>query len=78
MRPWAARAITYAVSGGLAALAIAFMKPLPDRKPILADVAEVASAWQERVDSVGRGETIGIVMERGGVSGDHMLAALDA
>ena len=71
MRPWAARAITYAVSGGLAALAIAFMKPLPDRKPILADVAEVASAWQERVDSVGRGETIGIVMERGGVCGDH-------
>ena len=77
MRPWAARAITYAVSGGLASLAIAFIRPLPDRKP-LADVAAIASSWQERVDSVGRGETIGRVLERGRVSGDHMLAAIDA
>ena len=77
MKPWAARAITYAVSGGLAALAIAFIKPLPERKP-LAEVANIASVWEERVDSVGRGETIGIVLERGGLPRTHMMAALDA
>jgi murein DD-endopeptidase MepM/ murein hydrolase activator NlpD len=72
-----ARLITYGVSGGLAALAIAFIRPLPEQKP-LADVAGIASAWEERVDSVGSGETLGRVLERGGVSGDHMLAAIDA
>jgi murein DD-endopeptidase MepM/ murein hydrolase activator NlpD len=44
----------------------------------MADVAAIASAWEEQVDSVGRGETLGKVLERGGVAGDHMLAALDA
>ena len=77
MKPWAARLITYGVSGGLAALAIAFIRPLPERKP-LADVAGLASSWQERVDSVARGETIGKVLERGGVSGPHMIQALNA
>ena len=77
MKPWAARLITYGVSGGLAALAIAFIRPLPERKP-LADVAGIASSWQERVDSVGRGETIGKVLERGGVSGPHMIQAINA
>jgi murein DD-endopeptidase MepM/ murein hydrolase activator NlpD len=77
LKPWTARLITYGVSGGLAALAIAFIRPLPERKP-LAEVAAIASSWEERVDSVGRGETLGRVLERGGVSGDHMLQALDA
>jgi murein DD-endopeptidase MepM/ murein hydrolase activator NlpD len=77
LKPWAARLITYGVSGGLAALAIAFIRPLPERKP-LADVAGLASSWQERVDSVARGETIGKVLERGGVSGPHMIQALNA
>ena len=77
MKPWAARIITYSISGGLAALAIAFMRPLPERKP-LADVAGIAASWEERVDSVGRGETLGKVLERGGVSGTEMIRALDA
>ena len=77
MKPWAARIITYSISGGLAALAIAFMRPLPERKPV-ADVAGIAASWEERVDSVGRGETVGKVLERGGVSGTEMLRALDA
>ena len=77
MKPWAARLITYGISGGLAALAIAFMRPLPDRRP-LADVAGLASSWEERVDSIGHGETLGKVLERGGVSGPHMIRALDA
>lgn len=77
LKPWTARLITYAVSGGLAALAIAFMRPLPERRP-LAEVAAVAAPWEERVDSVGRGETLGRVLERGGISGPHMHQALDA
>ena len=57
MKPWAARLTTYGIAGGLAALAIAFMRPLPERKP-LADVAGIASTWEERVDSIGNGETL--------------------
>ena len=76
MKTWAARLITYGVSGGLAALAIAFMRPLPERRP-LADVAGVAASWQERVDSVASGETLGKVLERGGVSGDEMHQVLN-
>ena len=77
MKPWAARFITYSISGGLAALAIAFMRPLPERKP-LADVAGIAATWEEHVDSVGNGETLGKVLERGGVSGANLFLALDA
>ncbi|HEX6314645.1 MAG TPA: hypothetical protein VFZ73_07285, partial [Gemmatimonadaceae bacterium] len=44
----------------------------------MAEVAGVAPAWEERIDSVGRGETLGKVLERGGLSGAHMLQALDA
>ena len=77
MKPWAARVITYGISGGLAALAIAFMRPLPERQP-LADVAGLAASWEERVDSVANGETLGRVLERGGLSGPSMLQALDA
>ena len=77
MRPWAARLISYGATGGLAALAIAFMRPLPDRRPV-ADVAGLASSWEERVDSVANGETMSKVLERGGVSGSHMLQALHA
>jgi murein DD-endopeptidase MepM/ murein hydrolase activator NlpD len=77
LKPWAARLITYGISGGLAALAIAFMRPLPERKP-LADVAGLAASWEERVDSIATGETLGKVLERGGVSGPQMLQALSA
>ncbi|HZI29586.1 MAG TPA: M23 family metallopeptidase [Gemmatimonadaceae bacterium] len=79
MKPWAARLITYGVSGGLAALAIAFIRPLPERtgRP-LADVAGLAASWEERVDSISKGETLGKVLERGGLTGPHMLKALHA
>lgn len=77
MKPWAARLITYGISGGLAAMAIAFMRPLPEQKP-LADVAGLATSWEERVDSVATGETLGKVLERGGLSGPQMLQALNA
>lgn len=76
MKTWAARLITYGVSGALAAFAIAFMRPLPERRP-LADVAGLAASWQERVDSVAGGETLGKVLERGGVSGTEMHEVLN-
>ena len=76
MKTWAARLITYGVSGALAALAIAYMRPLPERRP-LADVAGLAASWQERVDSVASGETLGKVLERGGVSGAEMHQVLN-
>jgi murein DD-endopeptidase MepM/ murein hydrolase activator NlpD len=65
------------VSGGLAAVAIAFAKPLPERRP-LADVARLAASWEEQVDTVGNGETLGKVLERGGLSGVHALNVVDA
>jgi murein DD-endopeptidase MepM/ murein hydrolase activator NlpD len=53
------------------------MRPLPERRP-LAELAARAASWEERVDSVASGETLGKVLQRGGVSGPHMLQALNA
>jgi murein DD-endopeptidase MepM/ murein hydrolase activator NlpD len=53
------------------------MRPLPERRPV-ADVAGLASSWEERVDSISHGETLGKVLERGGLSGPTMLKALHA
>jgi murein DD-endopeptidase MepM/ murein hydrolase activator NlpD len=53
------------------------MRPLPEQGTV-ADVAGLAAAWEERVDSIARGETLGKVLERGGVSGAHMLQVLHA
>lgn len=78
MRPWAARLITYGVSGALAAFAIAFIRPLPERRSVADVVTRFASSWEEKVDSVAGGETLGKVLERGGISGTVMLRAIDA
>lgn len=78
MKPWAARLITYGVSGGLAALAIAYMRPLPERGRPVAEVVGLAASWEERVDSIAHGETLGKVFERAGLTGPMMLKALHA
>jgi murein DD-endopeptidase MepM/ murein hydrolase activator NlpD len=44
----------------------------------VADVAGLASSWEERVDSIAHGETLGVVLERGGLSGPTMVKALHA
>ena len=76
MTQWGARLITYAVALGLAALAIALARPLPER-PSIGEVAGLDTPpWREHVDSVGRGETIGQVFERGGLSGPASLEAI--
>lgn len=76
MTRWTARLITYGVALGLAALAIAFGRPLPER-PSIGDVAGLSeSALREHHDSVGRGETIGEVFERGGLNGPEALEVI--
>lgn len=40
-------------------------------------MAGLGASWQERVDSVASGETLGKVLERGGVSGAEMLEVLN-
>jgi murein DD-endopeptidase MepM/ murein hydrolase activator NlpD len=64
---WAARLVTYGVATGLAVVAIAFSRPLPEPTS-LAELTGLADPWVERVDSVGRGETLGDVFSRGGIS----------
>lgn len=74
-----ARVITYTIVGLLAVLALKFVKPLPPR--LAAEVlvsAPTPPAPLERVDSVGRGETFGQVMARGGLPGEAMLEVLRA
>lgn len=79
MRHVGARIISYAIVGLLAAAALKFVEPLPPRLPAEILVSAGAPpALLERVDSVGRGETLAKVMLRGGVPGDAMLAALRA
>jgi len=74
---WAARLITYGVATGLAALAIAFVRPLPEPTS-LAELTGLADAMQERVDSVGRGETLSDVFTRGGISAAGLFEILKA
>ena len=77
MTRWAARLITYGVATGLAALAIAFTRPLPGR-PTLAELTGIADPWEERMDSVGRGETLGDVFGRLGLSSAALTQVLHA
>jgi murein DD-endopeptidase MepM/ murein hydrolase activator NlpD len=78
LKTWAARVLTYGVVGGLATAAIAYSKPLPERTPGTLLTLAPDPDWQERVDSVGRGETLGEVFQRAGLSipaGDVLRAA---
>ena len=70
-----ARALTYGAVALLAVAALLFVRPLPERRP--AELLTVAAPlWRERVDSVGSGETLGQVLERGGIANQGVLAAL--
>jgi murein DD-endopeptidase MepM/ murein hydrolase activator NlpD len=77
LTPSRPRIITYAIVGLLAATALTFVEPLPPRTAaeVLVD-AGAPLALVERVDSVGRGETLGEVIERGGAADPLILAAL--
>lgn len=79
MKPWVARLVTYAVVGSLAAGALTLIRPLPPRRA--ADVlgqTEEAAPLVELVDSVSAGETIGKVLERGGIGQASLYQVLSA
>ena len=78
-----ARAITYTVVALLAVAAIEFTKPMPEaeRKPaeVLAMVtpADTLPALDEQVDTLGRGESLVALLERGGL-GDEAADVVGA
>jgi murein DD-endopeptidase MepM/ murein hydrolase activator NlpD len=79
LRAWRARVTTYGIVGLLAAAALVFVRPLPPRTPHNELVETVAAIpWQEHIDSVSRGETLGEVLERRGLRGPSVLGALAA
>jgi murein DD-endopeptidase MepM/ murein hydrolase activator NlpD len=79
LKPWLARSVTYAVVGLLAAGALAFVRPLPRRGASETPVQTLTeNPWREQVDSLGAGETLGEVFERGGIQGVAVHEALRA
>ena len=72
MKTWAARTVSYAVVAMVAAAALRFIPPVPPpaQPPgqLLTSGSPAINAWAERVDTLGRGETIVGVLARGGVS----------
>lgn len=79
MKPWVARLITYAVVGSLATGALTLIRPLPPRRAAdLLDVSAGGRSLVERVDSVASGETIGTVLERGGIGQASLFQVLEA
>src|SRR5687768_10587738 len=66
------RAIAYGVVALLAVAAVLFTRPLPPRalRPAGEVLTETHAAhrWNERHDTVGRGESLASVLARGGVS----------
>jgi murein DD-endopeptidase MepM/ murein hydrolase activator NlpD len=68
-----ARLTTYSVVGALAVAAVAFIRPIPPSAPAAAVLAIDARppAWLLRTDTLGRGETIGQLLERSGIGREH-------
>ncbi|MEP7380097.1 MAG: M23 family metallopeptidase [Gemmatimonadota bacterium] len=78
MSGWRARAGLYVVVALLAWGAIAVMRPIPERRPGAVITGERVPTWNERVDSLRRGETVGGVLSRGGLSQQEATNALQA
>jgi murein DD-endopeptidase MepM/ murein hydrolase activator NlpD len=75
-----ARVVTYGIVLALGAIAVAFTPPLPDRMagarvlaaPPPADTLSAPSpVWREHQDTLARGETLGALLERAGLGGQH-------
>ena len=71
--PLFARAVTYGIVLVLGGIAVTFTPPLADKPP----VASVLNAeprgpvWRQRHDTLARGETLGALLERAGIRGQH-------
>ncbi|MBV9880230.1 MAG: hypothetical protein JO180_07015, partial [Gemmatirosa sp.] len=81
------RAATYVGVAGAAAAAMYFAPQAPTARPLsdlaqrdsaLPTLAPVVPTWSERVDTLGRGETLVSLLERAGVSRQQAAAALRA
>lgn len=78
-----ARALTYSVVALLAVVALRATPPLQSRQAAdvlrpSAERAPVASAWTERVDTLGKGEALIALLERSGLAGEMAQAVLRA
>ena len=82
MKTWAARSVSYAVVAIVAAAALRFTPAItPPAQPpgqILTAGSPAVKAWAERVDTLGRGETLVGVLARGGMSEPVARQALSA
>ena len=81
MKTWAARTVSYAVVAIVAAAALRFIPPAPPAPSpgqLLTTGSPAIRAWAERVDTLGRGETIVGVLARGGISEFVARQALSA
>jgi murein DD-endopeptidase MepM/ murein hydrolase activator NlpD len=71
LKTWAARTVSYAVVAIVAAAALRFIPHAPPATSpgqLLTTGSPAIRAWAERVDTLGRGETIVGVLARGGIS----------
>jgi murein DD-endopeptidase MepM/ murein hydrolase activator NlpD len=75
-----ARVVTYAIVLTLGAVAVAFTPPLPDRPPVANVLANTprAPVWHLKHDTLARGETLGALLLRVGVSSEQAANILKA
>jgi len=75
-----ARVVTYGIVLTLGAVAVAFTPPLPDRPPVASVLANTprAPVWHLKHDTLARGETLGALLQRVGVSSDQAANILKA
>lgn len=78
MSGWRARLAVYTAVALSAWGAIAVVRPIPDKRAGEVINGSRTPTWRERVDSLGRGETLTGLLSRGGLSTEDASHALDA
>ena len=76
--PLFARAVAYGLVLALGAIAVAFTPPMPDKQPVANVLAASPRppAWRLRHDTLARGETLGALLDRAGISGQNAVKIL--
>jgi murein DD-endopeptidase MepM/ murein hydrolase activator NlpD len=75
---WRARVGVYTAVALLAWGAIAVMRPIPERRAGQVFSGERRPTWRERVDSLGRGETLSELLSRSGFTAEEANRAVSA
>ncbi|HMN08632.1 MAG TPA: M23 family metallopeptidase [Gemmatimonadaceae bacterium] len=78
MSGWRARLVVFTAMALLAGGAIAVMRPIPEKRPGEVLTGTRTPTWLEQVDSLARGETLGRLLARGGLTDQEAAQALDA